>query len=158
MKTETIQSDVERLFTFVAKPKGTEISFHKDDCFKCKYLRKDLLPYKDQELPIEAIRCLHQEMSCLSASGWRWALPSYLGYCLTKEAEASGMETEFLIYNLGPAPEYQAEARDRLSALNQDQINCLLNFLFWCKEHEHWSTYCPEEIQRAIEFILTLKA
>ncbi|XQE65164.1 DUF6714 family protein [Pseudomonas sp. P3C3] len=158
MKTETIQSEVEKHFPFVAKPKGAAVSFHKDDCLHCNFLREDLLPYKGHELPVDAIRCLHQEMSCLSASGWRWALPSYLRYCLTKEAEASGMETEFLIYNLGPAPKYQAEARVRLSALNQEQINCLLNFLLWCKEHEYWSTYCPEDIQRAIEFILTLRA
>lgn len=77
---------------------------------------------------------------------------------LDQRGRSFSMETEFLIYNLGPAPEHQAEARERLSALNQDQINCLLNFLLWCEEHEHWSTYCPEEIRRAIEFILTLKA
>ena len=158
MNTENILNEVERTFTFVAKPKGALVSFHQDDCFQCKFLRKDLLAYKGRELPHEAIRCMHQDMSCLSASGWSWALPSYLRYCLTKEPCSANMETEFLIYNLGPTPEHQAEARNRLSALNQEQINCLLNFLHWCEKHEYWSTYCPEEIQEAIEFILTLRA
>ncbi|MDX5373726.1 MAG: hypothetical protein LPK18_14990 [Pseudomonadaceae bacterium] len=158
MKTETILNEVERAFGFVAKPKGASISFHKDGCFQCDFLRKDLLAYKGRELPYEAIRCINQEMSCLSASGWRWALPSYLRYCLTTKTDAADMETEFLIYNLGPAPKYQAEAIMRFSALNQEQINCLHSFLLWCQEHERWSKYCPEHIERAINFILTLRA
>ena len=158
MKSETILDIVERSFTFVEKPKGRSISFHKNDCWQCDSLREDLLQYKGRELPVEAIRCLHQEMSCLSASGWRWVLPSFLRYCITKEAEESGMETEFLIYNLSPAPEYQDEARIRLSALNKEQINCLLSLMLWCKENEYWSTYYPNEIHNAIGFIQSLRA
>jgi hypothetical protein len=40
---------------------------------------------------------MHQEMTCLSARGWSWALPHYLPFCLTPEAEYNRMETEFLI-------------------------------------------------------------
>ena len=158
MKTETVLSHVEQVFGFIKKPRGNSISFHKNDCLQCKFLRQELQPYKDMELPYQGIFCVFQDMSCLSAKGWRWVLPSYLRYCLTKEAEISGMETEFLIYNLGPNIGHQTETLERLSDLNQEQINCLLNFLFWCREHDYWSKYYLSDIKRAIGFIQKLRA
>lgn len=138
MNTEHLRKEIEPAFTFVEKPNGLSLSFHKDDCHQCGYLRDDLAQYKGKELPPEGIREIHQEMSCLSAQGWRWALPSYLRYCLTEEAGYDQLEIEFLIYNLAPELKYQLETKRRLSALSQDQILCLINFLEWCKVHEHW--------------------
>ena len=158
MNIQTLLDEVERSFGFVAKPRADAISFHDTACDLCSYLRQDLLPYKDEQLPYEAIRCVHQEMSCLSATGWRWVLPSYLRYCLTEAAQVSEMEIEFLIYNLAPSAKHQPDTLKRLSALNQMQISCVLSFLRWCENHKKWSAYCPAEIQQAIEFISTLKA
>ncbi len=158
MNEQALKNEIEHVFPFIEKPQGISISFHEDDCSQCGYLREDLSVYLDPELPMEGIRDIHQEMSCLSAEGWRWALPSYLRFCFTKEAVENGMETEYLIYNLSPAAKHEAETTERLSALSDDQISCLKHFLEWCKEHEYWAEYCPSEIEAGIEFVSKIRA
>ena len=158
MNTEHLKKEVEKVFPFVEKPKGLALSFHKDDCDQCGYLREDVDKYEGRELPPEGIREIHQEMSCLSAKGWRWVLPSYLLYSLTEKASFSQMETEFLIYNLAPELKYQIEAKQRLSALNQDQLLCLVHFLEWCQKHEYWGQHCPKEIASGLGFLSTVRA
>lgn len=155
MVTAELLSEVERAFPFVAKPQGLDLSFHKDECPLCEYLRQDLEAFTGQELPRKALRDIYSEMSCLSAEGWRWALPSYLRHCLAVTDTYGDSETEFLIYNLGPAPEHQRETLQRLAALNDEQIGCLIHFLEWCDVHPHWSEYCKEDISRALEFMRT---
>lgn len=157
MNTEHLKEEIESVFPFVKKPKGLELSFHKDDCHQCAYLRDDLEEYQDKELPPEAIRHIHQEMSCLSEQGWYWALPSYLRYSLAAETQHNQMEIEFLIYNLSPELEHQAETANRLSALDNKQMQCLLHFLEWCQQHEKWGQYCPDEISSGIEFLSTIR-
>ncbi len=95
-------------------------------------------------------------MSCLSAAGWRWALPSYLKRCITQDLH-DPIETEFLIYNLSPGEEHKAESEQRLSKLSLEQLDCLVHFTEWCNEHPHWSEYCPEEIPMAFEFLNSVK-
>jgi hypothetical protein len=92
-------------------------------------------------------------MSCLSAKGWAWALPYYLPFCLTPEAEYNQMETEFLIYNLVPKKEFEADTHAHLSALSRQQVECLIHFIQWLKTHPKWSTYCPKEIDEALVFL-----
>lgn len=157
MNTEELAIKLDTDFPFVDKPQGSSISFHLDNCDQCLYLKNDLLSYTGREIPPEAIREIHQEMSNLSAKGWRWVLPSYLRYCLTDEAIYNRMETEFLIYNLAPEDKYKADTLKRLSGLNQNQINCLVEFLNWCKSQDHWVAYCAEEIEQGIKFLLTTK-
>ncbi len=155
MVTAELFSEVERVFPFIAKPQGLDLSSHKGECPLCEYLRQDLEAFTGQELPREALRDIYNEMSCLSAEGWRWALPSYLRHCLTVTDNYNDSETEFLIYNLGPAAEHQAETLQRLAALNEEQINCLVHFLEWCNLHPHWSEYCKDDVSRAIAFMRT---
>ncbi len=155
--TQALMEEVENVFPWVEKPQGESLSFHETGCLQCEFVRSDLAVYSDKELPVEAIRYIHQEMPCLSALGWRWVLPSYLRHCLTQEPDHDYGETSFLIYNLAPEPKYEAETRERLSALSTDQINCLLHFVEWCKEHPYWSDFCPNEIALAYEFLQSLK-
>lgn len=156
MNTEKLREEIENNFPFIDKPEGKSISFHKDDCYHCVYLRRDLEVYDSKEIPPAAIRHIHQEMSCLSSEGWLWVLPSYLRFCLTDEAAYNQFETEFLIYNLSPDIEYQSETIERLEALSIEQIKCLISFLEWCQSHEPWSEYCPEAIEAGIKFLSTL--
>ncbi len=156
MKAETLMQEIEAAFPYVDKPKGLALSFHKDDCWHCRELREDLEPYSGKEVPAEVIRYMHQDMSCLSAQGWLWALPSYLRVCIAQEGDYDAMETEFLIYNFAPKEEHQEETRQRFSAFNRAQVQCLVHFLEWCGEKEHWSQYCPEDISTGIAFLSTL--
>jgi hypothetical protein len=158
MKATTLINEIESEFPEVEMPEGLALSFHKDDFFECEYLRNDLEEYRGKEISGEVIRLLHQELSCLSADGWLWILRHYLKFCLTPEAEYNQMETEFLIYNLGPDEKFEEETLQRLSGLNQAQLNCIVHFLEWCAEHPFWKEYFPESIAKALSFVKSIKA
>jgi hypothetical protein len=151
MQSEVLLQEIERAFPFVKKPEGIDISFHKDDCLHCKSLREDLQQYQEEFLPPKGIREIYSEMSCLSAEGWRWALPSYLRFCVNNQPAKD--ETEFLIYNLGPEEKHHEETIIRLSKLSEEQIYCLVSFLQWCQGNEYWSKYCLSNIEQGIEFL-----
>jgi hypothetical protein len=158
MDTETLRTEVKRVFIPIKKPSGFAISFHKVGCAQCEYLRKDLEVYRDRLLPSEAIQYMHGEMSCLSAKGRRWVLPSYLDHCLTADSTTDhDQATKFLIYNLGPDLKYQKETMQRLSLLNLEQVTCLIHFLEWCAQHAFWSTYCLEDINKGLAFMRALR-
>ena len=153
MKTDELLNEIEEVFPLVEKPKGIDLSFHKDDCFQCEALRKDLEKYEGNSLPEEGLRWIYDDMSCLSSKAWLWVMPFYLKYCLANESTYGSTETEFLIYNLGPEEKYKDETKQRLGLFKPKQIQCLIHFLEWCSANEHWSEYCPDEIDRAIKFL-----
>lgn len=157
MKTEILIQEIENCFPYVEKPQGLALPFHKNGCHQCEFLVEDLELYKEQQIPEKGIREAYTEMSCLSAKGWRWVLPSYLRLCVLSVEECRDF-TEFLIYNLSPAEAHKAGAKERLSELNQEQLNCILSFLNWCQTSGHWvSKYCPENVAQAVVFINELK-
>jgi len=157
MNTADLVKEVEDVFPSISKPQGLDLTFHKTGCDECMYVRQDMEGITGAELPFKTLRYLHDEWSCLSAKGWRWVLPSYLKHCLTVDSTYDDMETEFLIYNLGPELKYQKDTLERLSLLNQAQIECLIHFLQWCEVHPHWSEYCPEDIAQALAFMRTVR-
>ena len=85
--------------------------------------------------------------------GMGLALPHYLPYCLTPEAEYNKMETEFLIYNFGCADKYKDNMRTQLSCLTMRQLRCLILFIEYLSVQPRWSEYCPKEIARALEAV-----
>ena len=156
--TEALSKEIEEAFPLVEMPLDSELSFHNDGCLECDDLRKDIEEYRGKDITGEVIRLVHQEMSLLSAKTWRWLLPYYLKFCLTPEAEHNRMETEFLIYSLAPDLKFQMETLQRLSLLNDRQINCLIHFLEWCSIHEYWKEYCPDDINKALNFVKNILA
>ncbi len=150
---------IKQNFPYVDKPEDSELCFHeKGTCWKCDDLREELAECNGQKLTGASIRDIHQEMSRLSAKGWRWMLPSLLRYSLTQESLQNQSEVEFLIYELGPAPEYIDETKQRLSCLNDNQIACLIEFLKWCRDSEGspWAGYFNKNINRAIKFLVKI--
>jgi hypothetical protein len=157
MRTSTdLLREIGSVLPTVPKPAGSALSFHPADCMQCEFVHRDLEQYQDQFLPDEALRSLRGELTLLSAEGWRWVLPSYLARCVTQDPECDPMETEFLIYSLGPDPEYKDDAVSRLGHFTIPQLMLLLHFLEWCAEHPHWSEYCPEDIAKAQTFVSQL--
>jgi hypothetical protein len=156
MDASELLREIERVFPPVPKPIGSALSFHEVDCAHCDYLRRDLEAYTSKFLPAKAFRTLYGEMSCLSADGWRWVLPSYLPFCIAQDTSYDPIETEFLIYNLSPSSDHDADARKELSALNYEQIECLVHFLHWCQSDPHWSEYCSTEIETGLVFLRSL--
>jgi hypothetical protein len=156
MDATTLLREIAEVFPSVSKPEGLALSFHKDGCPHCEYLRQELAEYTGPLLPPKAFRILYSEMSCLSPEGWRWVLPSYLPFCLRQDPTLDPVETEFLIYNFSPSAEDESTARTELSLLTPQQVQCLLHFLHWCEAHEHWSEYCAEDITRGLAFLGSL--
>ena len=152
MSTQALLEEIALILPPVPKPARAEIAFHKSGCDQCDYLRNDLDQYQGTVLPDGALRYLHNEWSCLSPAATRWVLPSYLALCLTQDLY-DPLETEFLIYTLAPEPKHELETTQRLSKLSHEQVGVLRKFVAWCKEHPHWSTYCPDEVARATIFI-----
>ncbi len=153
MNPTDIGVEIENAFPLVSMPENSDLSFHSKGCHDCDEIREDLEYYRDKEISGEVIRLVQRYLSTLSAKATCWILPHYLRFCLTPEAEYNRMETEFLIYALGPTEEFQEETLNRLSLLNQIQILCLIHFLEWCFNQEYWKDYCPEELDRGIRLL-----
>ncbi len=155
MDKSSILEEIEAAFPFVEMPSESELAFHLNGCRDCDDVREELEHYRGKEITGKAIRAAHRYLSTLSAKATRWILPHYLRFCFTAEAEYNRMETESLIYSLGPGPgaEVLEEKLQRLSMLNADQITCLIHFLEWCLGDEYWSQYCPEDIELGLSFL-----
>lgn len=144
---------IDAAFGTVEMPKGIDLSFHKDDCFECEYLRRELEELGEGASPESIVRAIYQDMSCLSSAAWKWCLPIYLKRSLLTEPSISDTETEFIIYNLSPNDEEKAETIERMSLLSDGQLHCLELFVEWCSEDPHWSSYCKSEIDQAKAFV-----
>lgn len=145
-----LSEEIARTFPIVEMPKAEKILVPgRGD----EYIAEELERFRNKELDGVAIRLVHQEMSSLTAEAWCWILPHYLRFCLTPEAEYNRMETEFLIYNLGPEPQFQANAAARLSLLTSQQISTLVNFLNWCLCVDYWRENFSTYLQRGVEFL-----
>jgi hypothetical protein len=158
MNTDELLAEIRLAFPLVEMPSQVDLRFHPDGCLQCDFLSQYLDEHRDGIINGAVIRYMHIEMTGLSAKGWSWALPHYLPYCLTPEAEYNQSETEYLIYNLGPSDEFKDETKERLSGLSNQQIRCLKHFLDWLIQHPKWSDYCPEDIVRAIQIVNELDA
>ena len=69
MDTVALLEEIDRVFPLVAKPGGDLIMFHQSGCYECEGVRNDLEQYSEPSLPDNAIRYLHNDMTCLSADG-----------------------------------------------------------------------------------------
>jgi hypothetical protein len=156
MDTLILLKNIEQVFPFVEMPPKDDLVFKKNDNVEFEDLREDIEQHRGGEISSEFIRLIHQELSLLSAASWQWLLPYYLRYCLTVDAEYSRMEVEFLIYSLGPVDEFKDDTVERLSRLNQHQVDCIVSFLQWCFDRQFWREYCGDDIERAMRFLLSI--
>jgi hypothetical protein len=153
-----LRKEIESTFPFAEMPPQSQILAHGSECNECSHLLDDVADLRGTAIDGNAIRLLHQEMSHISAAGWRWILPHYLRYCLTPEAWYNRFETEFLIYNLGPDLKFQLDTEKRLSLLSSSQLVCLEHFLEWCLEDDYWKVTYTNHVNRAISFLRVLIA
>src|SRR5882724_12683182 len=114
MDTNELLAEIRLAYPLLEMPSKHDLRFHPDGCVQCDYLSEYLDEHRGGPIDGPVIRHMHQEMTCLSAKGWSWALPHYLPFCLTPEAEYNQMETEYLIYNLGPGDKYTDDTKARL--------------------------------------------
>jgi len=159
MKIESLRDEIENAFNFVAKPEHGAFLVRPDNRYECQHVTEALDSYNEMELPPQALRHLHSDLSCLSPIGFRWALPSYLRCCVSDVAlryRDEFVETEFLIYHFSHGSEYQAEVIKQLAILNSQQIECLISFIGWCKEGE-WGDCYSDHLTKAHDFLVTMK-
>jgi hypothetical protein len=89
MNASDLLTEVRAVFPLVEMPAQRDLRVHSDGCAQCGYLSEYLDERRGHIVDGPVIRYMHQEMSCLSARGWAWALPHYLPYCLTPAATGS---------------------------------------------------------------------
>jgi hypothetical protein len=155
---DPLAQEIEAAFPHREMPREDALTAHDSGCQTCLDLRSDLEQYRGKAITVHLVREIHQELRNLSAEAWLWILPHYLRYGLTPEAEYTGMEIEFLVYSLDPAPEFRKDAFQRLSLMSTAQIDCLIHFLDWCLTRPRWKAYFPESLGRAIDFVSAVKA
>ena len=148
--------EIDRIFPAVVKPADNDLVEHPVDCVQCSWVRNHLRPFDGPILPREALRGLHDDMSCLTAAGWRWAVPSFLRHCLSGP-HIDDIETEFMIYFLGGVEASEPDIAARLASFDDAQISCLCHVLEWCTTHPHWSDYCADNVARALMFLRCLR-
>lgn len=149
--------DIEQAFSFAEMPPSSVVLAEGSDSHDCYGLSDDLDGFRGKEASGDVIRCIHQEILCLSPRAWLWILPYYLKYCLSPEGRYNQFETESLIYTLSPSEEVGGVVEDRLALLDISQLAVLERFLVYLSSQSWWQSYCPEELSAAIFFIHSVK-
>lgn len=150
MTESDLLNKIDAAFPVVEMPAKDQLVFEKYKGGECDEIAEDL------EQPLasdEVVKIVCRNLSCLSAKGWVWVLPFYLKYCLSEKAMTNRTETEFLIYNLSPAPEFVSDTNQRLRELNNQQIRVLIYFLEWCLSNEYWKEFYRCEIEGALTYL-----
>lgn len=153
---EKCSSEIKMVFPLTKMPENSELTFHSNGCRECDELKYILEGFRGKEVTGEVIGALHQSLSLLSPKSYLWILPYYMSYCLSSEAEYNQMEAQFLIYNLRPSATFLDDTKCRLSLFNPDQIQCIREFLNWCRGRDAYKEYC-KDIDEAIIFLQNLK-
>jgi hypothetical protein len=151
-EADSLLKEINDVFPIMEMPASAKLTYHQDDCYLCAEVHRFLDASRNMEVDDALIRFLHQELSHLSPTAFRWILPYYLKFCLSSGGKFSQEETYFLVYYLSPDPEFQDDVCRRLSALDASQKSCLVDFLKWCKGNEDW-VEIAEDIDRAIKFL-----
>ncbi|AXI04332.1 DUF6714 family protein [Aquirhabdus parva] len=155
MNTDLLLKEINDVFPDSPMPDTSELTVHQKDCELCDDVRRYLNVYRHLSVDNKLIRFLHQNLYELSPLAFRWVLPHYLKYCLTEDWAYAQEETYFLVFNLGPAPQLENDTLIRFAALNDKQINCLIDFLSWCTGVEDCIDI-EDDINRAFAFLKKL--
>jgi hypothetical protein len=151
-RDNSLLAEIATVFPPDDMPPIEALTVHPDGCDECSYLRRDIEDVRGKPIGGELIRLVHQNLACLSVRTLRWIFPHYLRYCLSPDGEQTRMETEFLVYFLSPKAEFYDDSLKRLAFLGENQIQCILHFLDWCRAHPHWGEYFPDDLRVATEF------
>ena len=102
-------------------------------------------------------RLLQLELHAMSPKAWIYALPYFLSYGVTPEAEYTDSEIAFLIFALSPQPEFENASAYKLSELNSKQLQCLLHFFEWCATNEYWAENYSSELEAVSKFLVRVR-
>ena len=120
---------IREAFPPVSRPPDTELTVHGDECFYCSALIEEFKDVRDDTFSPERARWLIGELSLLSPSGFRWALPSYLAAVFVDDADQ--ILGEFLAYHfcVKCREDEETEREARVKILSCAQIDCLIKVL-----------------------------
>jgi hypothetical protein len=97
------------------------------DCFRRKLVNRELFYW------------VHDELILLSPETWRWLIPNYVKFCLTREGyynEFPEQPANALIWVLGCESAESTQLELRLAFFNKGQLGCLLKFVDWWTKSE----------------------
>ena len=120
---------IREVFPPVSRPPDAELTVHGNDCFHCSALIDEFKDERGEIFSPERVRWLVGELSLLSPSGFRWALPSYLAAVI---ADGADQELgEFLAYHFcgDSRADEAAERQACVRVLSEGQMDCLIQVL-----------------------------
>jgi hypothetical protein len=126
---QSLAMQIREAFPLVSRPPDAELTVHGNDCFHCSALVDEFKDERGGTFSPERACWLVGELSSLSPSGFRWALPSYLAAVIADDADQD--LGEFLAYHFcgDPRADEAAEREARVRVLSEGQIDCLIQVL-----------------------------
>ena len=157
MTLATVLRAIEEAFPVVARRPDEELMEHKTGCTLCDCERQWILersqPYPT-ELSDDAVRGISLELSCYSAAGLQWVMPS-LARAALKNSGGDDLVAERWVISLANS-QSGSENRRRLRWLTRQQIAALValfNFKFDQTDRSYRT-----DIAKAISLLRTLKS
>ena len=148
---QSLAMRIREAFPPVSRPPDAELTVHGDDCFHCSALIDEFKDEREGTFAPERARWLVGELSLLSPSGFRWALPSYLTAVFADDADQD--LGEFLAYHFcgGLRDDEAAEREACVRVLSEDQMECLIRVLHMVRSN--LGSVCFSHVDEAIAFL-----
>ena len=148
---QSLAVQIREAFPPVSRPPDAELTVHGNDCFHCSALIDEFKDERGGTFSPEHARWLVGELSLLSPSGFRWALPSYLAAVIGDDADQD--LGEFLAYHFcgDPRADEADEREARVRVLSEDQIDCLIQILH--KVRSNLGSVYFSDVDEAITFL-----
>jgi hypothetical protein len=126
---QSLAIQIREVFPPVSRPPDAELTVHGNACFHCSALIDEFKDERGEIISPERVRWLVGELSLLSPSGFRWALPSYLAAVIADDSDQD--LGEFLAYHFcgETRADEEAERQACVRVLSEGQMDCLIQVL-----------------------------
>jgi len=140
---------------YVDRP--VDITVHGENCHFCSLVLEGLEGELGPAITNKGVRWLQGDLGCLTVSGFRWALPSYLNAVISGDEDLE--LGEYLVYYFTVEGVSEEEIKHRencINILNSKQIMCVISVLKYVsfeQEESFGSNALSKDIERAIDML-----
>jgi hypothetical protein len=146
---------IEESFPFGARPPDENLMEHPTGCLLCDCEREWILERSEPhpaELSEDAARGASLELTCFSAAGVQWLMPSLLR-CALQDSSGDNLVAERLIYRF--AAGLDSDFLQNLNLLTSDQIGVIIQVLVFSAATD-FNEFYQNQLLRAIAFLRSI--
>jgi hypothetical protein len=150
---------IEESFPFVARPPNEQLMEHPTGCILCDCEREWIMARSEPhpaELSEDAARGASLELSCYSASGAKWLMPSLLRCALSESNSSDPLVAERLLYSF--AYRSALNFQERLTLMSSDQIAVIIKLFVFQRDRTVLRKRFRFELLKAIAFLRSLQS